>query len=143
MKILFINGPNLNMLGTREPGIYGTVSYEKLIQMIQQHCNEKHITADFFQSNNGGEIVDKIWSAKEEQVEAIVMNPGALTHYSYAVADALEGAQIPAVEVHISNIHKREAFRHNSVTACCCNAQITGMGLYGYLAAIDYLCYTF
>ena len=138
MKILVINGPNLNMLGVREPGIYGDINYEKLIDIIKNHAQENNIEVDTVQSNIEGEIVTFIQNARENYT-AIIINPGAYTHYSYAILDALLAVKIPTVEVHISNIHKREEFRHKSVTASACIGQICGLGVSGYLLAIDYL----
>ena len=137
MKFLIINGPNLNLLGSREPGIYGKTGYESLCEMIQQEAAWLNSTAVCFQSNHEGAIIDTIHDAVGKY-DAIVMNPGAYTHYSYAILDALKAVNVPAVEVHISNIHKREEFRHKSVTAAGCVGQICGLGLYGYLAAMRY-----
>ena len=131
MKFLVINGPNLNLLGSREPGIYGTSGYAQLCQMIQEKAAQHGSTAACFQSNSEGAIIDAIH-------DAIVINPGAYTHYSYAILDALKAVEVPAIEVHISNIHQREEFRHRSVTAAGCVGQICGLGLYGYLAAMEY-----
>lgn len=137
MRFLIINGPNLNLLGSREPGIYGKTGYESLCEMIQQEAARLNSTAVCFQSNHEGAIIDTIHDAVGKY-DAIVMNPGAYTHYSYAILDALKAVDVPAVEVHISNIHKREEFRHKSVTAAGCIGQICGLGLYGYLAAMRY-----
>lgn len=137
MKFLVINGPNLNLLGSREPGIYGTSDYVQLCQMIQEKAAQHGSTAECFQSNSEGAIIDAIHGAVGN-FDAIVMNPGAYTHYSYAILDALKAVEVPAIEVHISNIHQREEFRHRSVTAAGCVGQICGLGLYGYLAAMEY-----
>ena len=137
MKFLVINGPNLNLLGSREPGIYGTSGYAQLCQMIQEKAAQHGSTAACFQSNSEGAIIDAIHGAVGN-VDAIVINPGAYTHYSYAILDALKAVEVPAIEVHISNIHQREEFRHRSVTAAGCVGQICGLGLYGYLAAMEY-----
>lgn len=137
MKFLVINGPNLNLLGSREPGIYGTSGYAQLCQMIQEKAAQHGSTAACFQSNSEGAIIDAIHGAVGN-FDAIVINPGAYTHYSYAILDALKAVEVPAVEVHISNIHQREEFRHRSVTAAGCVGQICGLGLYGYLAAMEY-----
>ena len=124
MKILVINGPNLNFLGIREKNIYGNQDYGYLIKMIEDHAADKGIEVTCFQSNHEGEIIDKIQEAFYEKVDGIVINPGAYTHYSYAIRDALASVeQIPKIEVHISNIHKREEFRHTSVTAPACVGQ--------------------
>ena len=137
MKFLVINGPNLNLLGSREPGIYGTSGYAQLCQMIQEKAAQHGSTAACFQSNSEGAIIDAIHGAVGN-FDAIVINPGAYTHYSYAILDALKAVEVPAIEVHISNIHQREDFRHRSVTAAGCVGQICGLGLYGYLAAMEY-----
>ena len=137
MKFLVINGPNLNLLGSREPGIYGTSGYAQLCQMIQEKAAQHGSTAACFQSNSEGAIIDAIHGAVGN-FDAIVINPGAYTHYSYAILDALKAVGVPAIEVHISNIHQREEFRHRSVTAAGCVGQICGLGLYGYLAAMEY-----
>ena len=137
MKFLVINGPNLNLLGSREPGIYGTSGYAQLCQMIQEKAAQHGSTAACFQSNSEGAIIDAIHGAVGN-FDAIVINPGAYTHYSYVILDALKAVGVPAIEVHISNIHQREEFRHRSVTAAGCVGQICGLGLYGYLAAMEY-----
>ena len=137
MKFLIINGPNLNLLGRREPGIYGDQSYEALCARIREHAAAHGSTADCFQSNHEGAIIDAIHAA-DGVYDAIVMNPGAFTHYSYAILDALKAVSVPCIEVHISNVHQREEFRHKSVTAPACVGQITGLGLYGYRAAMAY-----
>ena len=137
MKFLVINGPNLNLLGSREPGIYGTSGYAQLCQMIQEKAAQHGSTAACFQSNSEGAIIDAIHGAVGN-FDAIVINPGAYTHYGYAILDALKAVEVPAIEVHISNIHQREEFRHRSVTAAGCVGQICGLGLYGYLAAMEY-----
>ena len=138
MKFLVINGPNLNLLGRREPGIYGDQSYEALCTLIQNHAAAHGSTADCFQSNHEGAIIDRIQAA-DGAYDAIIINPGAYTHYSYAILDALKAVELPAVEVHLSNIHKREEFRHTSVTAAGCDGQICGLGQFGYVAAMGYL----
>ncbi len=137
MKFLIINGPNLNLLGQREPGVYGTENYESLCARLQDFAAQHASTAACFQSNHEGAILDAIHDA-QGQYDAIVINPGAFTHYSYAILDALKSVSVPAVEVHISNIHRREEFRHKSVTAPGCVGQICGLGLYGYEAAMGY-----
>ena len=137
MKILIINGPNLNMLGVREPGIYGDQSYEKLCAYIKKEADNMGVEAVLFQSDIEGEIIGAIHEAKGEY-DALIINPGAYTHYSYAIFDALTSVGIPAVEVHISNIYKREEFRHKSVTAPACTGQISGLGFYGYIAALKF-----
>lgn len=138
LKIMVINGPNLNMLGVREPQVYGNQSYVDLENYIEEYCEEKGIEVTVLQSNGEGELIDFIHHANGN-FDGIVINPGAYTHYSYAIRDALSSVSVPAVEVHISNIHKREEFRHTSVTAPACIGQITGLGFKGYLLAVDYL----
>jgi len=138
MKVLVINGPNLNRLGKREPNIYGKGTYEDLCKFISDSALALEVGIDFYQSNIEGEIVNAIHRA-EEEYDGIIINPGAYTHYSYAILDALKSVNIPAVEVHISNIHKREEFRRHSVTAEGCQGVICGLGFYGYVAALHYL----
>ncbi len=137
MRILVINGPNLNFLGIREKGIYGTEDYDYLLGLLENKAKELGITVETFQSNSEGEIIDRLQKAYYDKVDGIIINPGAYTHYSYAIRDALSSLTVPKVEVHISNIHQREEFRHTSVTAPVCNGQITGLGLEGYLLAVD------
>lgn len=139
MKILIINGPNLNFLGIREKNIYGTENYDYLLNMIAEKGKETGCTIEVFQSNHEGAIIDRIQDAYFDGTEGIVINPGAYTHYSYAIHDALASVTIPKVEIHISDITKREEFRKVSVTAPACNKQIYGHGLNGYLEAVDYL----
>lgn len=139
MKILVINGPNLNFLGIREKGIYGTAGYEDLVKMIQEKGEATDSEIAVFQSNYEGAIIDRIQEAYFDGTEGIVINPGAFTHYSYAIRDALASVEIPKVEVHISDITQREEFRKISVTKEVCEKQIYGKGLPGYLEAIDFL----
>ena len=139
MKILILNGPNLNFLGIREKGIYGTQNYESLTTLLQQKAQKEGHHLDIFQRNHEGALIDKIQEAYHNNTEGIIINPGAFTHYSYALRDALASIEIPKIEVHISNVHKREEFRHTSVTAPVCTGQIVGLGLHGYLLAMDYL----
>ncbi len=138
MKILVINGPNLNLLGIREPEIYGSKTFADLENMIENYGDEKGIEVTSLQSNSEGEIIDYIHYALGNY-DGIVINPGAYTHYSYAIADAISAVSIPTVEVHISDINKREEFRRISVTKASCITQISGHGFEGYLEAIDYL----
>ena len=138
MKILVINGPNINMLGKREPDIYGRKDYEALEKSIKEHAQKKGAQADFYQSNIEGEIVDRIQAAVGEY-DGIVINPAAYTHYSIAILDALKAVDVPAVEVHISHIAQRDEFRHKSVTAAGCIGQIAGFGFDSYLLAVDAL----
>ena len=138
MKILVINGPNLNFLGIRNKAVYGNQDYKFLVNMIEEYATEKGIEIECFQSNHEGAIIDRIQQAYFEGVGGLVINPGAFTHYSYAIHDALESVEtFPKVEIHISDISKREEFRRISVTAPACNDQIKGEGLKGYLMAID------
>jgi len=137
-KIMVINGPNLNMLGIREPQVYGNQSYTDLEAYIENYADEKGIEATVLQSNSEGEIIDFIHHALGN-FDGIIINPGAYTHYSYAIHDALSSVNLPTVEVHLSNIHKREEFRRKSVTAPACIGQICGLGFRGYTLAIDYL----
>ncbi|MGL6107442.1 type II 3-dehydroquinate dehydratase [Romboutsia sp.] len=138
MKIIVINGPNLNMLGKREPGIYGKETLEDLIDYIKQKFGDDIVKLEFFQSNHEGYIIDKIHEANEK-FDGIVINPGAFTHYSYAISDAIKSVSIKTVEVHISNIHQREEFRHKSVTANACLGQISGFGFDSYILGINAL----
>ena len=137
MKFLVINGPNLNLLGKREPGIYGDQSYDALCAMIRSHAAARQSTADCFQSNHEGAIIDQIHAA-DGVYDAIIINPGAYTHYSYAILDALKAVDVPAYEVHISHIDQREPFRAVSVTAPACVGQLYGHGFRGYLMAMDH-----
>ena len=135
MKILVINGPNINFLGIREKNIYGNQTYEDLVNYIKATAKALNIEADMFQSNIEGEIINKIQAAYGKY-DGIVINPGAYTHYSIAIYDALSSVSMNIVEVHISNIHKREEFRRKSVTAPACVGQICGFGFYGYEMAL-------
>lgn len=137
MKFLIINGPNLNLLGQREPEIYGKDGYNALCERLKSFAAAHGSTAECFQSNHEGAIIDAIHAA-QGAYDAIIMNPGAYTHYSIAILDALKAVDVPCIEVHISNVHQREEFRHKSVTAPACVGQITGLGLYGYRAAMAY-----
>lgn len=137
MKFLVLNGPNLNLLGQREPGVYGSDGYDTLCARLRAFAQAHGSTVECVQSNHEGAIIDAIHAA-QGVYDAIVINPGAFTHYSYAILDALKAVSVPAVEVHISNIHQREEFRHKSVTAPACVGQVCGLGLYGYEAAMRY-----
>lgn len=137
-KYLVINGVNLNMLGVREPGIYGESTLEDLEKLVRTKADELGVEVEFFQSNFEGEAVEKIHSALGK-CDGIIINPGAFTHYSYAIRDALASVKLPAVEVHISNIHKREEFRHTSVIVPECVGQICGLGFKGYVLALEAL----
>lgn len=138
MKIRVINGPNINMLGIREPGIYGKETYAGLLELIKDYCKEKNIEVDFFQSNHEGALVDNIQEAYGK-IDGIVINPAAYTHTSVAILDALKAVSIPAVEVHISNVSEREDFRQISYVSKVAIKTIAGEGLKGYLMAIDEL----
>ena len=135
MKLFVLNGPNLNMLGIREPGIYGSQNYEALIAYIQEVCQRENIEVECFQSNHEGVLVDIIQSAYGK-ADGIVINPAAYTHTSVAILDALKAVNLPAVEVHLSDINEREPFRHISYPALACMAQIKGKGFQGYEEAI-------
>ena len=141
MKIMVINGPNLNMLGIREKNIYGTFTYEDLCKYIETYPNykEKDIGFTFLQTNHEGEIVDFIHKAYTEKYDGIVLNAGGYTHTSVAIHDAIKAVSIPTVEVHISNIHAREEFRKVCMTSPACIGQITGLGKLGYVLAVVYL----
>lgn len=139
MKLLVLNGPNLNFLGIREKGIYGTQDYAFLVKMLEDKAAAEGHQLEVFQSNYEGGLIDKIQEAYHSGVQGIIINPGAFTHYSIALRDALASVQVPIVEVHISNVHKREEFRHVSVTAPVCTGQVVGLGLRGYALAMDYL----
>ena len=139
MKLLVINGPNLNLLGLREPAHYGTENYEQLLEKIRAHCREKGIEVTCYQSNHEGELVDRIQEAYFEGMDGIVINPGAYTHTSIALLDALKAVQIPTAEVHISNVKEREDFRQVSYIRQACCFTVMGHGTEGYLEAIDYL----
>lgn len=137
MKLLVINGPNLNFLGIREKDVYGTQTYDDLLEKIARKGEDCGISIEVFQSNHEGAIIDRIQDAYYDGTEGIVINPGAFTHYSYAIHDALASVQMPKVEIHISDITGREEFRRISVTAPACDKQIYGHGFDGYLEAID------
>ena len=138
MKILVINGPNLNMLGVREPEIYGTGSYEQLCEYIREVCREEGVGCAIFQSNHEGAIVDRIQAARGAE-DAIVINPAAYTHTSVAILDALLAVALPAVEVHLSDPRQREDFRKRSYIAGACEKTIAGLGFESYGEAIRYL----
>lgn len=138
-KIVVINGPNLNFLGIRETGIYGNDNYESLCEYIRETFKNENVELKILQSNSEGKIIDFLQKAYFEKVDGIVINPGAYTHYSYAIFDAIKSISIPTIEVHISNIHEREEFRKISVTAPACIKQIYGKGKDGYIEAIRFL----
>ncbi len=139
MKILVINGPNLNMLGIREPALYGSGTYQALCDKIACYCNEKNVQVEFYQSNHEGALVDRIQQAYSDGTDGIVINPGAYTHTSIALLDAVKSVCIPTVEVHISKVEEREDFRQVSYIRLACVATVTGKGFDGYLEAIDIL----
>ena len=138
MKILIINGPNLNMLGIREPDHYGRETYGDLVKKITDHCQKKGIAVEVYQSNHEGDLVDKIQSAYGT-ADCIVINPGAYTHTSIAILDAVKAVSLPTVEVHISKVEEREEFRRVSYVRLACVKTVTGHGTDGYLEAIDFL----
>ncbi|MCL2199051.1 MAG: type II 3-dehydroquinate dehydratase [Defluviitaleaceae bacterium] len=138
MRLLVINGPNINLLGIREPHLYGNANYQALVDLINKTCAEENITPEIYQSNHEGEIVDKIQQALNN-TDAIVINPAAYTHTSIAILDALKAVNIPTVEVHISDITTRESFRQISYTGMACVKTICGKGIDGYRQAILYL----
>ena len=139
MKIAVIHGPNLNFLGIREPEIYGSQTLEIINSSIKEYGKERDLDLTFFQSNSEGALIDYIQECHEDEIDGIVINPAAYTHYSYAIHDALKSVDIPAVEVHLSNINTREAFRKESVTAPACIGQIAGFGPQSYLLGIEAL----
>lgn len=139
MKILVINGPNMNMLGIRQPEIYGSATYEDLVAMIQQEADALGVEVDFFQSNHEGALVDAIQQAYFDHVDGIVINPAAYTHTSVALLDAVKAVGIPAVEVHVSDPDSREEFRHVSYIRAACVGTVRGHGLPGYLEALRML----
>lgn len=134
--ILIINGPNINMLGKRPKDIYGTESHDELEKKIYNFAEENKLEIEIFHSNSEGEIIDRI---QRLDYNALIINPGAYTHYSYAIRDALEIATVPKIEVHLTNILAREDFRHRSVTAACCSGVISGFGFDGYILALNYI----
>lgn len=138
MKILVINGPNLNMLGIREPQIYGSQTYTDLCELIKSHCDSLDVSVEFYQSNHEGDLVDKIQESYGK-IDGIVINPGAYTHTSVALLDAVKSVGIPTVEVHISDPDTREKFRKTSYIRLACVKTIKGRGFKGYLDAVDFL----
>ena len=135
MKFCIINGPNLNFTGIREQGIYGSKTYAQMMEDVKAKIEEMGIEVEAFQSNYEGAVIDKLQQCYFEKVDGIIINPGAFTHYSYAIKDAISSVHIPTVEVHLSNIHQREEFRHKSVTASSCIGQMCGFGEDGYVLA--------
>jgi len=138
-KILVLNGPNLNLLGKREPNIYGNNTLDHLIEHLKKLAESYGVVMDAFQSNHEGDLIDQIHHAGAENYTGIILNPGAFTHYSYAIRDAIASIHVPAVEVHISNVHARESFRRESVIAPVTVGQIVGFGFFGYELALKAL----
>lgn len=139
MKFLILNGPNINILGIREPDIYGRRTYDDLIKLIKRHAEELGVEVEFVQSNHEGDLVDAIQNAYFSHTDGIVFNPAAYTHTSVAIADAVKGVGIPTVEVHISDVSKRESFRQVSYISAAAVKTIAGQGLDGYNQALDFL----
>ena len=137
MKILLINGPNLNLLGRREPEIYGYETFADILNDLRAEFSELEIT--YFQSNHEGAIIDRLHEVLDEELDGLVLNMGAFTHYSYAILDALKALTLPKVEVHLSHLFTREAFRHQSVIAPACDGMISGLGKDGYALAIQWI----
>ncbi len=139
MKFMIINGPNLNMLGIREPEHYGKTTYQDLINLIKNYCDERNIETEFYQSNHEGDLVDCIQKAYYNGTDGIIINPGAYTHTSVAILDAVKSVSIPTVEVHISKVNEREGFRQISYISLAAIKTIAGEGINGYLMAVDEL----
>ena len=139
MKILILNGPNLNLLGMREPGIYGHQTLDYINQQLNARATRDNIELRFVQSNHEGVLIDELHRAKADEFDGIVFNPGGLTFYSYALRDALTGIDLPTVEVHLSNLHQREQFRHQSVLAAACVGVIMGFGWRSHMLAFEAL----
>lgn len=139
MNILVMNGPNLNLLGIREPGIYGSDTLQTLCETVAKDAAKRGVHVDFYQSNHEGALIDTLHAAMGKY-DGIILNAGAYTHYSYAIRDAIAAIRIPVVEVHLSDIHQREPFRHVSVIEPVCVAQISGLGVGSYLKALALLC---
>lgn len=139
MKILVLHGPNLNLLGTREPGVYGKVTLAEVDRMIREHARRRGGSVECRQSNLEGQLVDWLQAAQREGFDGVVFNPGAFTHYSIALRDAVAAIKLPVVEVHLSNVHGREEFRRHSVIAAVARGQIAGFGPQSYLLGFDAL----
>ena len=137
-KIAVINGPNLDRLGRREPEVYGTATLADLEEMLRKQIAGTEVEIDFFQSNHEGAIIDRIATYADRGFSGIILNAAGLTHTSVALRDAIQASEIPAIEVHISNIHQREEFRHRSMTAPVCVGMIAGLGFHGYQSALNY-----
>jgi 3-dehydroquinate dehydratase II len=138
-RVVVINGPNLNRLGRRQPGIYGTTTLAEIEQMVVDRGDQLGWDVETYQSNHEGDLIDRIHRAADDGVDALILNPGALTHYSYALLDALQSVELPAVEVHISNIDEREEWRRKSVTSEACVGIVKGKGPQGYVEALEIL----
>ncbi|MCZ2260097.1 type II 3-dehydroquinate dehydratase [Sporosarcina sp. G11-34] len=136
MKLLILNGPNLNRLGKREPEIYGHETLDDMEIKLTKLASEHNVQVSFFQSNTEGTLIDRIHEAADDGTDGIIFNPGAFTHYSIALRDAIGSVSVPAIEVHISNVHNRESFRQTSVIAPVCLGQMTGFGTNGYILAM-------
>jgi len=139
VKILVLHGPNLNLLGTREPGVYGRVTLAEIDRMLREHARRRHDSVECRQSNHEGQLVDWLQAAQREGFAGVVFNPGAFTHYSIALRDAVAAIKVPLVEVHLSNVHAREEFRRHSVIAAVARGQISGFGPRSYLLGLDAL----
>lgn len=137
MKILVIHGPNLDLLGTREPGVYGKTTLAQINNNLKKMAKKYKVELGIFQSNHEGDIVDRIGSAKKEKIDTIIINPAAYTHTSVAIRDAIAASGLPTIEVHLSNIYAREEFRHTSLIAPVCKGQISGFGPKSYYMAIE------
>ena len=136
-KILVIHGPNLNLLGQREKQIYGKATLKEINALLERKAQDNHVIVEIFQSNHEGEIVDRIGKAKEDEIEAILINPAAYTHTSVAIRDAIAAVDLPAIEVHLSNIYSREDFRHTSLIAPVCYGQMCGFGVHSYILGLE------
>lgn len=139
MKLMVLNGPNINLTGLREVSVYGRTGYEEMMAQLARAAQSRGHALTCLQSNHEGELIDAIQRAYFENYDGIIINPGAFTHYAYALRDALASVPVPAVEVHLSNVYRREEFRHRSVTAAICIGQIAGFGAMGYILAMDAL----
>jgi len=137
-KIAVINGPNLDRLGKREPEVYGTATLTDLEVLLRDQVDGQDVELDFFQSNHEGTLIDQIAAYADAGFTGVILNAAGLTHTSVALRDAIQGSEIPTIEVHISNIHRREAFRHRSLTAPACVGMVAGLGFHGYRSALDY-----
>lgn len=137
MKVLVIHGPNMNVLDKRDKSVYGNYTIDIVNDQLRKKAKELDISIEVFQSNSEGEIIDKLQMAIDSDIDGVIINPGGYTHYSVSIRDAIELLDIPVIEVHLSNIYSREDFRRKSVIAPVCNGQITGLGIYSYLLALE------